>query len=314
MYREAMLLLRKRKVPLRLDTKQTTRPKIGSRIVQRTAADGAVRVGLRQRWWEDLYHRLLTLGTWPFLLLALIVYIAANAIFAEAYYLQPDSIANAQPGSFLDAFFFSVETFATLGYGVLSPNSVYANIVMTLETLAGIMLVAVTTGVMFARISRPTARVMFSRVAVITHYNGHPTLMVRMGNERRSQIVQAEVGLSLLRSEHTAEGHFMRRFYDLPLLRGRTPVFALSFTAMHVIDETSPLHGATAEDLVENEMELLVTVTGLEETMGQTVHARASYLPEEILFDHRYADIFGVAEDGRRVIDYSRFHVAEPVS
>ncbi len=239
------------------------------------------------------------------------VYLAANLTFAFLYWLQPGAIANARPGFFRDAFFFSVETFGTIGYGVLAPVTDYANIVMTIETLFGIVMVALTTGVMFARVSRPTARVLFSKVAVVSPYNGAQTLMVRMGNERLSQILQAEVGMTLVCNERTGEGIFMRRFYDLDLARDRTPIFAMSYLAMHKLDATSPLFGATRQTLEDMEAEILVTVTGLDETMSQTVHARISYLPEEILFDHRYADMFGVTDDGRRAIDYGQFHRTE---
>jgi inward rectifier potassium channel len=284
------------------------------RMVQRDATEGLLRVGLQERWYRDLYHRLLTLSWWQFMLLASVVYGLANAVFAGLYLLQPGSIVNATSGSFLDAFFFSVETFATVGYGVMAPATVYANTVMTVETLVGIMTVALTTGVLFARVSRPTARVLFARVAVVNVYNGRPALMLRMGNARRSQIIQAEVTLTVLRSEITAEGQFMRRFYDLPLARARTPVFAMTYTAIHFIDDASPFFGLEAHDLVTHEIELLVTVNGLDETMGQQVHARASYLPDEIVFGHRYADMFGVTEDGRRAIDYARFHSVERVT
>jgi inward rectifier potassium channel len=241
------------------------------------------------------------------------VYLATNVVFAALYMLQPGAVVNARPGMFRDAFFFSVETFGTIGYGVLSPATDYANAVMTVETLTGIMLVALTTGIMFARVSRPTARVIFSKVAVISDYDGVPTLMVRMGNQRASQIVQAEVGISLLRDEVTREGASMRRFYDLKLARSRTPVFAMSFLAMHPLDTDSPLFGATSADLEAMEAELLVTVTGLDETMGQTVHARVSYLPEEVLFGQRYRNIFGLTPDGTRAIDYRQFHQTESV-
>ena len=305
-----MIPFRSRRHPIVHTDRRPVGKAIG-RIVQRDATEGLLRVGLQERWHQDLYHRLLTLSWWHFMLLAAVIYVLANAIFAGLYLLQPGSIANAAPGSFLDAFFFSVETFATVGYGVLAPATLYANTVMTAETLVGIMTVALTTGVLFARVSRPTARVLFARVAVVNLYNGQPALMVRMGNARRSQIVQAEVSLTFLRSETTAEGHFMRRFYDLPLARARTPVFAMTYTAIHFIDEQSPLYGLDANDLMAHEIELLVTVNGLDETMGQQVHARASYLPQEIIFGHRYADMFGVTDDGRRAIDYARFHLTE---
>jgi inward rectifier potassium channel len=286
----------------------------GPRMVQRDSTEGLLRVGLQEHWYRDLYHRLLTLSWWQFMLVSAVIYGVANAIFAGLYLLQVGSIANAAPGSFLDAFFFSVETFATVGYGVMAPATVYGNVVMTVETLVGLMTVALTTGVLFARVSRPTARVLFADVAVVNHYNGQPALMVRMGNARRSQIIQAEVSLTMLRNEVTAEGQSMRRFYDLPLARARTPVFAMSYTAVHFIDEDSPLYGLDAQDLATHDIELLVTVNGLDETMGQQVHARASYLPAEVIFGHRYADMFGVTEDGRRAIDYARFHSVEKIS
>jgi len=273
-----------------------------------------VRVGLPRDWRGDLYHRALTLS-WPsFMGLIAAVYLLANLAFAFLYWLQPGAVANAAPGSYLDMFFFSVETFGTIGYGVLAPQTLYANCVMTVETLCGIMLVALTTGVMFARVSRPTARVLFSRVAVVAPRNGVPTLMVRMGNQRLSQILQAEVTVTLIRNERSDEGEYMRRFYDLALERNRTPIFAMSLQAMHRIERGSPLFGATRETLEAMHAEILVTVTGLEETMAQTVHARASYLPAEILFEHRYTDIFGVTEDGRWAVDYRRFHDAEKLN
>lgn len=283
-----------------------------SHIVQREASDRVVRVGLERAGLQDLYHRFLTMS-WPqFLLVNFALYFVINAAFALAYLAQPGSIVNARPGSFWDVFFFSVETFATVGYGVLAPNTVYANWVMTAETFIGLLTVAAITGIMFARISRPTARVKFARVAVVATHEGKPTLMIRMGNERRSQIVEAHVNMAILRSRTTVEGRFIRRFEDLKLIRANTPIFAISFTAMHVIDQHSPLFGMTAEDLTAAEIELLVTVTGLEETLGQTVHARASYVADEIRLGQRYVDIFGITDDGKRGIDYAKFDTTEP--
>ena len=309
-----MLAGRRREPAVLIDTgpvKRKSSPRLVPREQRRDAQEGLLRVGLRTPWSGDLYHRALTLSWRGFLGMIAAIYFSANLFFAALYLLQPGSIANAQPGSLLDAFFFSVETFGTIGYGVLAPATVYANVVMTLETLCGIMLVALTTGVMFSRVSRPTARVLFSRIAVVAPYDGVPTLMVRMGNERRSQILQAEVGMTLVRNERTQEGHYMRRFYDLAMKRSRTPIFAMSFLAMHAIDENSPLAGLTGADLEAQEVEIMVTVTGLDETSSQTVHARVSYLPREVMFGHRFADVFGVTEDGRRAIDYRRFHDSE---
>jgi inward rectifier potassium channel len=201
-----------------------------------------------------------------------------------------------------------VETIATIGYGVMSPATLYANLVMTIESSVGILFAALTTGLIFARFSRPTARVMFSRVAVVGPHNGTPTLTVRMANQRRNQMLAAEVVMTLVRDERTTEGILLRRFYDMKLVRDRSPIFAMTFTAMHEIDELSPLSGSTPEMLAELNAELVISTSGIDETLVQPVHARTSYLPHEILWDHRFADIMGYTEDGRRAIDYSRFH------
>ncbi|MDQ2801235.1 MAG: ion channel [Pseudomonadota bacterium] len=282
-------------------------------MVPRAGEEGVLRIGMRTTWWNDFYHHALTISWVTFLLAASALYLGLNVVFALLYLLQPDAIAGARPGAFGDAFFFSVQTMATIGYGQLAPKTVYANLLVTVETLLGMLILALATGLMFARFSRPTARVMFSRSAVIAPYNGLPTLSMRLSNERGNQILQADVGLTLVRNERTSEGAFIRRFHDLKLARARTPIFALTFTPMHTVDEASPLWGTTPEALAAAEAELLVTVTGLDETLSQPVHARFSYRAEELLWDRRLVDIFGYAEDGRRMIDFRRFHDTEPV-
>lgn len=277
-------------------------------LIARGTADQVLAIGLRRQWFTDLYHRTLTIS-WPgFFSLGASVYVLANLFFAGLYLLQPGSITNAHPGSFTDAFFFSVQTMATIGYGVMAPATIYANLLMTVETAVGLMFVALTTGLVFARFSRPTARVLFSRVAVIGPHNGKPTLMVRLANQRRNQMLAAEVSMTLVRDEMTDEGLLQRRFYDLKLMRNRSPVFAMTFSAMHEIDVNSPLQGGSREQLAQFNAELVVTTSGIDETLVQPVHARTSYLPHEILWGHRFVDVIGYTEDGRRAIDYRRFH------
>jgi len=281
------------------------------RLVARDRSDRSDRIlalGLRQWWFTDLYYRTLTASWTRFLLIGSAVYLALNALFALLYLLQSDAITNARPGSFADAFFFSIQTMATIGYGQMAPATFYANLLVTIETLFALMVVAIATGLTFSRFSRPTARVLFSRVAVIGPHNGQPTLSMRLANQRRNQILQAEVTLTFVRDEPTAEGGTIRRFYDLKLVRHRTPIFAMTFSVLHIIDADSPLYGATAASLEAQNAELVVTGTGLDETMAQTVHARTSYLPNEILWNRRFVDIIGYTEDGRRAIDYRRFH------
>ncbi len=283
-----------------------------ARIVPRPGDEGLQRIGFRTHWVRDLYHETLIMPWWKFLAAAAGLYLAANVLFAALYLADPGGIAKARPGSLFDAFFFSIQTMATIGYGVLVPDDLYTNLVVTAETIVALLVLALVTGLLFSRFSRPTARVLFSSKAVVCLHDGVPTLQVRLSNGRRNQILEAAVKLSLLRNERTAEGAFMRRFYDLRLARERTPVFSLTFTLMHPIGPESPLRGATEADLAEQDAELLVTVTGIDETMSQTIHARWSYTPDEILMGARFADMFGYTPEGLLAIDYRNFDVTVP--
>ena len=258
--------------------------------------------------WSDLYHRLLTLQLWGLLLLLAVVYLSANVLFALLYMLQRDSIAGARPGSFADAFFFSVQTLGTVGYGLMTPRGLYANLLVTAETFCNLVIVALSTGLIFTRVSRPTARVMFTKVAVVTDYEGVPTLMFRAANQRGNQVLEAEVSLHLARQVTTAEGHSMRQFQDLAVTRARSPLFMLSWLVMHRLDETSPLYGADADTLASIGGEIIVALAGLDQTFAQRIHARHSYMPHEILWRKRFADILSTSPDGRRVVDYRVFH------
>ncbi|HEY1795950.1 MAG TPA: ion channel [Stellaceae bacterium] len=277
-------------------------------LIARNRADRVLALGLPRLWVGDLYHRILTVGWCGFFLGGAALYVVANTIFALLYLIEPGAISGARPGAFADAFFFSVETMATIGYGQMTPATLYANLLMTVESAFGLMVVALSTGMVFARFSRPTARVLFSQVAVIGPHDGKQTLTVRLANERQNQIVAAEVTMTLIRDEISLEGDLRRRFYDLTLVRHRSPVFALTFSVMHVIDSESPFYEESAETLAAANGELVVTATGIDETLAQTVHARTSYLTHEILWDRRFTNILGWTEDGRRAIDYRLFH------
>lgn len=258
--------------------------------------------------WRDLYHLFLTVS-WPrFLALIALVYIAANALFALAYLAGGNCLENARPRSFLDAFFFSVQTIATVGYGTVYPRTLYANIIVTIEVLVGLLGFAIVTGLIFAKFSRPTARVLFSRVATVAPFNGISTLMFRAANERRNQILEAQMRMFLVRNEVTAEGQSMRRFHDLRLVRNRTPIFSITWTVMHTIDETSPLYGATTDSLAKVEAEIVITFTGIDETVSQAIHARHSFPAQKILWNMRFVDILSRTPDGKVSIDHDRFH------
>lgn len=258
-------------------------PSIVQIVKQQDGRLNIVGMGKWYSYWRDPYHLLLTIPWSGFLALTVFGYLIANALFALAYLAGGDGIENARPGNFFDAFYFSVQTMATIGYGAMHPRTDYANVVVTIEALTGLMGLTVGTGLMFARFSQPTARVMFSSVAVITPYDGVPTLMFRAANQRRNQILEAQMRVRLMRDEVSIEGQFMRRVYDLRLLRSQNPMFSLSWTAMHPIDEQSPLYGVTPELLDQAETSLVVTLSGLDETVSQTIYARHTYVCRDIL-------------------------------
>lgn len=261
---------------------------------------------------NDPYYWLLVIS-WPsFLLLIALFYIAVNILFAFAYLATGNGIANARTDSFYDAFFFSVQTLFTVGYGSMYPDTSVAQAIMTVELIAGVLLGSMATGLIFARFSQPTARVIFSRVAVICPYNGVPTLMFRAANRRENQILEAQVRVTLLRDEVSVEGHHLRRFYDLKLLRSSTPAFGLSWLVIHPINETSPLHKVTENSLDKLGAEIWVTLTGLDETFSQTISARYSYMAKDILLSRRFVDIF-TPSDQKYTIDFSHFHSVVPI-
>ncbi len=282
-------------------------------IMNRDGGFNVVRKGVPKFYWGDFYHLLLTLS-WPkFLAFVGIGYVVLNVVFALAYLATGDGIEHARRGNFLDTFFFSVQTMATIGYGVMHPKTLSANVLVAIEALLGLLGVAMATGLMFARFSIGRARVLFSRVAVITPYNDMPTLMFRVANERENWILEAQIHLTLVRSEISTEGYEMRRFYDLPLVRSHSPLFSLSWTVMHTIDESSPLYGVTAAEIAKDNMELLMIFTGLDETLSQTIHARHSFISGEIIWNMKFVDILSRTKDGRRCIDYSYFHDVIPL-
>jgi inward rectifier potassium channel len=285
-------------------------------IVHIKSRDGRFRIlrsGIWYSYWREPYHLLLTIPWTGFLALTVLSYGMTNAIFALLYLAQPASIANAKPGSFLDAFFFSVQTLASIGYGAMYPQTVYANTIVTTEAMVSLVGIALLTGLAFARFSRPTARVTFSRAAVIAPYDGAPTLMFRAANQRRNQILEAQVRLYLMRDEVSAEGQFIRRFYELKLLRSRTPSFTLTWTVFHTIDEYSPFYGATSESLAKMRASLVVSLSGVDETVSQAIHTRHTYNAQDILWNYQLVDILQETADGHRYIDYNQFHDVVPL-
>jgi inward rectifier potassium channel len=273
-----------------------------------------VQVGIKSRSLTDLYYFFLKTSWLVALAILAGGFLLANLIFATCYVACGDCIENARPGSFLDAFFFSVQTIATIGYGRMLPHGLVANLIVCVEVFTGLLGLALVTGLAFAKFSRPTARVIFSRVAITTRRDGRPCLVFRITNERLNQIVEAVVHVTFARNEITPEGERVRRMYDLQLERDRSALFVLSWTVVHPITEKSPLHGETAESLAERNCQIIVSLTGLDETFSQTVYARHTYLADEIIHGAQFVDIFSSMPDGTTRVDYTRFHDYVPLA
>lgn len=266
-------------------------------------------VGQKRSFTGEFYHFVLGRGWLALSCIVFGAFLASNALFGLAYLIVPGSIAHAARGSFRDAFFFSVQTIATIGYGEMAPANTYAHILVTVEAFVGIVGFALIAGITFAKFSRPIAKVLFSNHAVIARRNGVPHLMFRMANWRHNEIVQAQVSAVLMMSETTAEGDFMRRLIDLPLVRDRTPLFTLTWTAMHRIDESSPLYGTDAFDqLRAREAEIFLSFHGTDERLAQSIHARYSYKMDDIVVGACFANILTIMPNGLRLVDYHNFH------
>ncbi len=262
---------------------------------------------------SDLYFYLTTVS-WPKLLLIIVgLFGFINCLFAIGYMID-GGVANARPGSFADAFFFSVQTMATIGYGVMAPHSFVSNMMVSVEALSGLTSLAVVTGLIFARFSRPTARVRFSRVVAISPRDGVPSLMFRTVNQRSNRIVEAQIHAVFSRWETTREGESMRRFYDLHLARARNALFSLSWTVIHPIVEDSPLFGETAASLKASRALIVVSLVGLDESFLQNVHVRYVWNADDIAWGMRFVDVLQELPDGSFSIDYSRFDDVVPAA
>ena len=284
------------------------------RIVSRGDGYDVHAIGRSKTGMGDLYADLLQLSWQRMLALLAAIYLALNLLFALAYYAEGDGILTSGHASFLDAFFFSVQTLATIGYGTMSPHGIAANLLVTVEAMVGFAYFGLVTGLMFSKFSRPTARVMFSHNAVIAIHNGQPHFMLRVANERANRIVNAHAKLTLMRDEKTLEGQPFRRFYDIALTRSEIPFLQFTWTLFHRIDEDSPLFGMNQEKLAASETEIIVSLTGLDETFSQTVHARHSYIAGEILCNAHFADIINRRDGHILEIHYGKFHDVVPNS
>ena len=279
--------------------RRTDKLRIGNRMVQR--------IGLEKAPISDAFHNLMR-ASWPvFFLTFSAYYLLINALFGAVYYWDIGGIENARPDSFGDAFMFSVQTIATIGYGHLLPKSPFVNAVVVFESMTSFLGLSLWTGLAFSRFSRPTARVLFSKVAVIARDNGVPTLMFRVANGRGNRIVDASVTVTLLKSEINSEGVEWRRQVDLKLVRARSAVFTLTWTVQHRVDADSPL--LALGDLTDPDTapQLVVSLIGVDDTFGQPIHAMQYFDAAQVLRGKRFVDIATVNADGDPVLDFTRF-------
>lgn len=283
----------------------------GTSLPVKSGAFEVRKIGM-QRDWRDPYHVALSIS-WPrFFGIMLVLELSLNSLFACLYLLQRGAVANAHPGSFADAFFFSLETLATVGYGVMAPATLYGHIVSAIEIVTGVAFTALLTGLVFGRFSRPRAKILYADHAVICMHEGQRTLMVRIANGRPTMLADAEAHLSALLMETTREGQRFRRPYDLLLLRTGFPLFALTWTLIHTIDEASPLHGWTPQRFAAQEVRLFISIKARDMALAVQVHDIHTYHHDHILFGVHYQDAVSWDEQGRTLADLAKLSLVEP--
>ncbi len=263
--------------------------------------------------WRDVYRTILSLS-WPhFAIVVLTVYLVVNLVFASAYLVGGNCIAEMKPGSFSSAFFFSVQTLSTVGFGHLYPATMYGNILTTLEIVVGMFFTAVVTGLIFVRFSRPVARLLFSETMVISPYDGIPTLQFRVANLHHQPMVEAEFRLMMIRKESIAEEDDARRFYNLKLQFDRLIIFPAALVIRHVIDEHSPLYGVTPEQLEISSTRFMTSIVCIDTVIQAPVQSQTGYIWSDVHFGRRFVEIYTDRDDGRLEVDYGRVHETEPI-
>jgi len=297
---------------------------LGSRVAQQSRLrflnrDGSFNVRRRGMSFFhslSLYHALLSMSWMKFTAVLMGGLVVFNGLFAIAYVLCGEGAIHGAtavtfPGRLLEAIFFSVQTATTIGYGHLSPVGIAANMVVSVEVMVSLLGFALATGILFARFSRPDARVVFSHNAVFAPYRGITAFEFRIANERKSQLIQVEMKVIMSRFEG-GKNNPKRAFYELPLERDRVQFFPLNWTIVHPIDEKSPLFGVSQSALMQSDTEFMVFLTAMDETFSQTVHTRTSYKPEEIVWGAKFSDMFERTDDGLISVDLRRIHEIEP--
>ncbi len=269
--------------------------------------------GRKKYYFSDLYAQLMEAQWGSLVVVFMASFLVINTFYAVAYFALADlwpgeGISHARHGVFLDYFFFSVQTLATIGYGGMSPEGIVANVLVTLEAVTGFTFYALMTGLVFSKFSRPTALVTFSERAVINRDMGETHFILRMINDRGNRIVDAQATMYMMRDDTLPDGQIMRRYYDLPLVRSKVPIMQLSWSVMHLIDESSPLFGASNDSLNERNVEIIVSLVGLDESLSSEIHTRFSYMSEDIHFDRSFEGILHRKADNTLEVHYDRIH------
>jgi inward rectifier potassium channel len=290
------------------------------RLLNRDGTFNVKRQGMY--FWQSLsvYHWLLTMEWWKFGVFVLSFYSLCNLFFASLYFWVAGPAGFHGPPDerigrgFLQAFFISVQIFSTIGFGSITPSGLEANVIVAIESLSGLLAFALITGLLFARFSRPTAKIIFSDYALIAPYRGIRAFEFRITNGRSNQLIEVEAKVIFSRFEQV-DGISVRKFYPLALERDKVAFLPLSWTIVHPIDKTSPLYGETQEHMLSESSEFLILLTGIDETFSQTVHSRSSYAADEVVWNAKFSNIFGpLGEDRTLSIDLTRFHSVEKVS
>jgi inward rectifier potassium channel len=290
----------------------------GSRFLNRNGTFNVKRTGINEYSSINLYHWLLTMNWRKFMAIIAVIFIGLNVFFAIAYMLcgssaLADTSNEPTQNVFFRAFFFSVQTFATIGYGTLHPNGLTANFLVTVESFIGILSQALVTGMLFARFSRPTARVKLSEIAVIAPYKEITGFMFRLVNERVNQLIELDMKIAFARFVDE-NGKKTRKFDALELERDKVSFFPLAWTVVHPIDENSPMFGLTEQDLINGDAEFLILLTANDETFAQTVHTRSSYKHNEIVWNAKFVSIYNKVEAGEPIsIDVRKLSQIEKV-
>lgn len=281
------------------------------RFVNRDGSFNVSRTGFSFFRSLSVYHTLLTMTWGNFLLLLIAFYFGTNLLFAFGYFLcGPGALSGSKAITlaehFQEAFFFSVQTLATIGYGGLSPTGFAANFLVTIQALVGGLGFALATGLVFARFSRPNAKIVFSKRAVIAPYKDITAFEFRIVNARNNQLVdvQATVVLSRMEEHH---GKAARKFHELKLERNNVKLFPLHWVIVHPIDDASPLRNDTPEQLAASDAEFLVLLSGIDETSSQSVHVRSSYKHDEVVWGAKFGDMF-TPSDGELRVDLRKLH------